>query len=95
MLTTNAAFLPGFLCRPGDPSTDKILQELLQKFVIDPDPVVRTIGAEALGRLWIHPKAAAQPALALGSLFSTMVSTSQLTCVLVHVNDCWRFDVFV
>ncbi|KAJ5545487.1 hypothetical protein N7535_006127 [Penicillium sp. DV-2018c] len=32
-------------------STDKILQELLQKFVLDADPVVRTIGAEALGRL--------------------------------------------
>ncbi|KAJ5471134.1 hypothetical protein N7530_008491 [Penicillium desertorum] len=40
-------FVPGKL----NPSTDKILQELLQKFVIDADPVVRTIGAEALGRL--------------------------------------------
>ncbi|KAF7597312.1 hypothetical protein BBP40_006252 [Aspergillus hancockii] len=34
-----------------NPATDKILQELLQKFVTDPDPVVRTIGVEALGRL--------------------------------------------
>ncbi|KAJ5825812.1 hypothetical protein N7474_002950 [Penicillium riverlandense] len=32
-------------------STDKILQELLQKFVTDVDPIVRTIGVEALGRL--------------------------------------------
>ncbi|KAJ5205442.1 Armadillo-like helical [Penicillium cf. griseofulvum] len=40
-------FIPGKL----NPSTDKILQELLQKFVIDADPIVRTIGAEALGRL--------------------------------------------
>lgn len=40
-------FVPGKL----NPSTDKILQELLQKFVIDADPVVRTIGVEALGRL--------------------------------------------
>ncbi|KAJ5375543.1 Armadillo-like helical [Penicillium concentricum] len=40
-------FVPGKL----NPSTDKILQELLQKFVIDADPIVRTIGAEALGRL--------------------------------------------
>ncbi|CAG7977263.1 unnamed protein product [Penicillium nalgiovense] len=40
-------FVPGKL----NPSTDKILQELVQKFVIDADPVVRTIGAEALGRL--------------------------------------------
>ncbi|EKV12223.1 Armadillo-like helical [Penicillium digitatum] len=40
-------FMPGKL----NPSTDKILQELLQKFVIDADPVVRTIGVEALGRL--------------------------------------------
>ncbi|KAJ5570203.1 uncharacterized protein N7459_009633 [Penicillium hispanicum] len=32
-------------------STDKILQELIQKFVIDTDPIVRTIGVEALGRL--------------------------------------------
>lgn len=34
-----------------NPTTDKILQELLQKFVTDADPVVRTIGVEALGRL--------------------------------------------
>ncbi|KAA8643286.1 hypothetical protein EYZ11_002344 [Aspergillus tanneri] len=34
-----------------NPATDKILQELLQKFVIDPDPIVRTIGVEAFGRL--------------------------------------------
>ncbi|KAJ5669327.1 hypothetical protein N7462_010397 [Penicillium macrosclerotiorum] len=33
------------------PSTDKILQELIQKFVVDVDPIVRTIGVEALGRL--------------------------------------------
>lgn len=32
-------------------STDKIMQELLQGFVTNADPVVRTIGAEALGRL--------------------------------------------
>ncbi|KAJ5147876.1 hypothetical protein N7526_001228 [Penicillium atrosanguineum] len=32
-------------------STDKILQELVQKFVIDTDPIVRTIGVESLGRL--------------------------------------------
>ncbi|KAJ5109870.1 hypothetical protein N7532_002515 [Penicillium argentinense] len=32
-------------------STDKPLQELIQKFVIDVDPIVRTIGVEALGRL--------------------------------------------
>ncbi|KAJ5107752.1 hypothetical protein N7456_004427 [Penicillium angulare] len=32
-------------------STDKILQELVQKFTIDIDPIVRTIGVEALGRL--------------------------------------------
>ncbi|KAJ5622935.1 hypothetical protein N7490_011540 [Penicillium lividum] len=32
-------------------STDKILQELIQKFTIDPDPIIRTIGVEALGRL--------------------------------------------
>ncbi|KAJ6024259.1 hypothetical protein N7540_005056 [Penicillium herquei] len=32
-------------------STDKILQELVQKFTIDTDPIVRTIGVEALGRL--------------------------------------------
>ncbi|KAI9934054.1 hypothetical protein MW887_005127 [Aspergillus wentii] len=34
-----------------NPATDKILQELLQKFVTDADPIVRTIGVEALGRL--------------------------------------------
>ncbi|GES62910.1 HEAT repeat protein [Aspergillus terreus] len=34
-----------------NPSTDKVLQELLQKFVLDADPIVRTIGVEALGRL--------------------------------------------
>ncbi|KAF9891301.1 hypothetical protein FE257_004156 [Aspergillus nanangensis] len=34
-----------------NPSTDKVLQELLQKFVVDADPTVRTIGVEALGRL--------------------------------------------
>ncbi|KAK6812882.1 hypothetical protein RU639_011452 [Aspergillus parasiticus] len=34
-----------------NPTTDKILQELLQKFVTDADPVVRTVGVEALGRL--------------------------------------------
>ncbi|KAF7114000.1 hypothetical protein CNMCM5793_006183 [Aspergillus hiratsukae] len=34
-----------------NPVTEKVLQELLQKFVIDADPIVRTIGAEALGRL--------------------------------------------
>ncbi|KAK9581220.1 hypothetical protein V6Z92_008308 [Aspergillus fumigatus] len=33
------------------PVTEKVLQELLQKFVVDADPIVRTIGAEALGRL--------------------------------------------
>ncbi|EPS28606.1 hypothetical protein PDE_03552 [Penicillium oxalicum 114-2] len=32
-------------------STDKILQELIQKFVVDADPIVRTIGVEAMGRL--------------------------------------------
>ncbi|PYH48190.1 AP-1 complex accessory protein LAA1 [Aspergillus saccharolyticus JOP 1030-1] len=34
-----------------NPATDKVLQELVQKFVTDPDLIVRTIGAEALGRL--------------------------------------------
>ncbi|KAL4918073.1 armadillo-type protein [Aspergillus aurantiobrunneus] len=33
------------------PTTEKVLQELIQKFVIDSDPIVRTIGVEALGRL--------------------------------------------
>ncbi|KAL4779997.1 armadillo-type protein [Aspergillus varians] len=33
------------------PTNEKGLQELIQKFVIDPDPIVRTIGVEALGRL--------------------------------------------
>lgn len=32
-------------------STDKILQELVQRFTIDTDPIVRNIGVEALGRL--------------------------------------------
>ncbi|CAG7918104.1 unnamed protein product [Penicillium olsonii] len=32
-------------------STDKILQEILQKFIVDSDPIVRTIGVEGLGRL--------------------------------------------
>jgi hypothetical protein len=41
----------GFVAGKLNPSTDKILQELLQGFVIDADPIVRTIGAEALGRL--------------------------------------------
>lgn len=41
----------GFVAGKLNSSTDKILQELLQKFVIDADPIVRTIGAEALGRL--------------------------------------------
>ncbi|KAH8431341.1 AP-1 complex accessory protein LAA1 [Aspergillus melleus] len=34
-----------------NPATDKVLQELLQKFVTDPDSIVRTIGVEAFGRL--------------------------------------------
>ncbi|PYI22599.1 HEAT repeat protein [Aspergillus violaceofuscus CBS 115571] len=34
-----------------NPATDKVLQELVQKFVTDPDLIVRTVGAEALGRL--------------------------------------------
>ncbi|KAL2815975.1 armadillo-type protein [Aspergillus granulosus] len=33
------------------PTTEKVFQELIQKFVTDPDPIVRTVGAEALGRL--------------------------------------------
>ncbi|KAL4927470.1 AP-1 complex accessory protein LAA1 [Aspergillus undulatus] len=33
------------------PTTEKVMQELIQKFVIDPDPIVRTVGVEALGRL--------------------------------------------
>lgn len=41
------AFVAGKL----NTSTDKIMQELLQGFVTDADPIVRTIGAEALGRL--------------------------------------------
>ncbi|KAJ5778892.1 hypothetical protein N7457_006612 [Penicillium paradoxum] len=41
----------GFVAGKLNPSTDKIMQELLQKFVIDADPIVRTIGAEGLGRL--------------------------------------------
>ncbi|KAJ5092387.1 hypothetical protein NUU61_007257 [Penicillium alfredii] len=40
-----------FVAGKLSPATDKILQELLQKFVIDTDPIVRTIGVEALGRL--------------------------------------------
>jgi hypothetical protein len=40
-----------FVAGKLNPSTDKILQELLQGFVIDADPIVRIIGAEALGRL--------------------------------------------
>ncbi|KAJ6088437.1 hypothetical protein N7486_009698 [Penicillium sp. IBT 16267x] len=32
-------------------STEKTLQELIQKFTIDADPIVRIIGVEALGRL--------------------------------------------
>ncbi|PWY72342.1 HEAT repeat protein [Aspergillus heteromorphus CBS 117.55] len=34
-----------------NPATDKVLQELVQKFVTDADLIVRTIGVEALGRL--------------------------------------------
>ncbi|EAW08709.1 AP-1 complex accessory protein LAA1 [Aspergillus clavatus NRRL 1] len=34
-----------------NPVTEKVLQELLQKFVLDADAIVRTIGTEALGRL--------------------------------------------
>ncbi|PYI10768.1 HEAT repeat protein [Aspergillus sclerotiicarbonarius CBS 121057] len=34
-----------------NPATDKVLQELVQKFVTDADLTVRTIGVEALGRL--------------------------------------------
>ncbi|KAL3448525.1 armadillo-type protein [Aspergillus insuetus] len=33
------------------PTTEKVFQELIQKFVTDPDPIVRTVGVEALGRL--------------------------------------------
>ncbi|KAL2871340.1 AP-1 complex accessory protein LAA1 [Aspergillus lucknowensis] len=33
------------------PTTEKVSQELIQKFVTDPDPIVRTVGVEALGRL--------------------------------------------
>ncbi|KAJ5166419.1 uncharacterized protein N7482_005200 [Penicillium canariense] len=40
-----------FVAGKLNPSTDKILQELVQKFVVDTDPIVRTIGVEALGRL--------------------------------------------
>ncbi|KAJ5734676.1 hypothetical protein N7533_013079 [Penicillium manginii] len=40
-----------FVAGKLNPSTDKPLQELIQKFVIDADPIVRTIGVEALGRL--------------------------------------------
>ncbi|KAJ0425330.1 armadillo-type protein [Aspergillus carlsbadensis] len=38
---------------PGklSPTTEKVFQELIQKFVTDPDPIVRTVGVEALGRL--------------------------------------------
>ncbi|EEA26898.1 hypothetical protein TMatcc_004818 [Talaromyces marneffei ATCC 18224] len=38
---------PGKLEAP----TEKIIQELLQLFVLDPDAIIRTIGFEALGRL--------------------------------------------
>ncbi|KAJ5712698.1 hypothetical protein N7493_009166 [Penicillium malachiteum] len=41
----------GFVAGKLSTSTDKILQELVQKFTIDTDPIVRTIGVEALGRL--------------------------------------------
>ncbi|KAJ6150994.1 hypothetical protein N7470_007588 [Penicillium chermesinum] len=34
-------------------STDKIMQELVQKFTIDTDPIIRNIGVEALGRLCV------------------------------------------
>ncbi|KAL3430373.1 armadillo-type protein [Aspergillus tetrazonus] len=37
--------------RKLSPTTEKVMQELIQKFVLDPDPIVRTIGVEALGRL--------------------------------------------
>ncbi|CEL01688.1 Putative HEAT repeat protein [Aspergillus calidoustus] len=33
------------------PTTEKVCQELIQKFVTDPDPIVRTVGVETLGRL--------------------------------------------
>ncbi|KAL2828215.1 armadillo-type protein [Aspergillus cavernicola] len=33
------------------PTTEKVMQELIQKFVTDPDPIIRTVGVEALGRL--------------------------------------------
>ncbi|KAL4954971.1 armadillo-type protein [Aspergillus filifer] len=33
------------------PTTEKVMQELIQKFVLDPDPIVRTMGVEAIGRL--------------------------------------------
>ncbi|KAL4872069.1 hypothetical protein BDV12DRAFT_5940 [Aspergillus spectabilis] len=38
---------------PGklSPTTEKVMQELIQKFVTDPDAIVRTTGVEALGRL--------------------------------------------
>ncbi|KAJ9258311.1 hypothetical protein DTO207G8_1486 [Paecilomyces variotii] len=32
-------------------ASEKIFQELLQKFLVDPDPIVRTIGFEGIGRL--------------------------------------------
>ncbi|KAJ5600395.1 hypothetical protein N7450_001462 [Penicillium hetheringtonii] len=40
-----------FVAGKLNPSTDKPLQELIQKFVVDTDPIVRTIGVEGLGRL--------------------------------------------
>ncbi|RAH63379.1 HEAT repeat protein [Aspergillus piperis CBS 112811] len=41
----------GFTSGKLNPATDKVLQELVQKFVTDADLTVRTIGVEALGRL--------------------------------------------
>ncbi|OOF91177.1 hypothetical protein ASPCADRAFT_155493 [Aspergillus carbonarius ITEM 5010] len=41
----------GFTVGKLNPATDKVLQELVQKFVTDADLTVRTIGVEALGRL--------------------------------------------
>ncbi|EEP78677.1 conserved hypothetical protein [Uncinocarpus reesii 1704] len=41
-------FFPGSLKNPG---TEKIVGELLQTFITDPDYIVRTIAFEALGRL--------------------------------------------
>ncbi|KAL1960034.1 hypothetical protein VTO42DRAFT_206 [Malbranchea cinnamomea] len=46
--TRETAFAPGNMKHVA---TEKIIQELLQKFITDPDPLVRMIAFEAVGRL--------------------------------------------